>query len=103
MRRLCDAASCRGASPSVPVVLDRKLTVSAETTGAEREARMAGYGNPGRARVRTIIGTSALALALGSAPALAQDAPGDQNQAAADDDVILVTAQFREQNVQDTP
>ena len=64
---------------------------------------MAVYGNSGPARSALIIGASALALALGTTPARAQDAPEAQDQAGADEDVIFVTAQFREQNVQDTP
>ena len=42
----------------------------------------------------------ALALAASAAPALAQDDAGDK---AKDDNVIIVTAQFREQNLQETP
>ena len=43
---------------------------------------------------------SAMALTLGAMPALAQNAPAAGTD---DDNVIIVTAQFRAQNLQDTP
>ena len=47
--------------------------------------------------------TSALALAMGVAtPAIAQSG-GEQDNAEDDENIIVVTAQFREQNLQDTP
>ena len=49
---------------------------------------------------RWAAGASALAFALSATPVLAQDNAAPQD---ADDGVIIVTAQFREQNLQDTP
>ena len=59
---------------------------------------------------RTIVATGALAIALAAAPALAQEgsAPPEQTPQpvaapAQDPNEIVVTAQFRQQNLQDTP
>ncbi|WP_338466681.1 TonB-dependent receptor [Novosphingobium sp. ZN18A2] len=64
-----------------------------------------------RNRVRILSGVAVAALALASNPAMAQGAPAaDQSNAQADAaksdsamPVIVVTAQFRQQNLQDTP
>ena len=50
----------------------------------------------------TLVSTAAMATALAQ-PALAQDAPQSDDAADAGNPVIVVTAQFREQNLQDTP
>src|SRR5690606_36827715 len=49
---------------------------------------------------RIALGVSALAMALASAPALAQTGAAADTSGV---DEIVVTAQFREQSVQDTP
>ena len=54
----------------------------------------------GRARALLAAGISALAIGLVT-PASAQDQTPDEAEDRSDE--ILVTAQFREQNVQDTP
>ncbi len=53
-----------------------------------------------KGRVLALAATSSLAIACAS-PALAQD--GQTAQADADDNIIVVTAEFRERGVQDTP
>ena len=50
----------------------------------------------------SLLCTSALAM-LAAMPAQAQDAPASEAPAPSDNGEILVTAQFREQNLQDTP
>ena len=57
---------------------------------------------PQRARIALAVGASALALSF-TAPALAQDEDAAATAEEEAGDVIIVTAQFREQNVQDTP
>ncbi len=51
---------------------------------------------------RWAAGASAIALAMMAAPAIAQNKPA-ADSANDGDDVIVVTAQFRQQNLQDTP
>jgi iron complex outermembrane receptor protein len=48
-----------------------------------------------------LVGVSTLAIAAGAAPAFAQDAQGAEDSP--DPNEIVVTAQFREQRLQDTP
>lgn len=57
------------------------------------------------ASARVVLGASISALALGLAmPAHAEDAqPDDQNKKSDSTEQIVVTAQFRQQNLQDTP
>ncbi|MCP5396056.1 MAG: TonB-dependent receptor [Sphingomonadaceae bacterium] len=58
----------------------------------------------GQLSIRSIIavGASAAAIALSTAPAMAQEA-ADEGTSASGNAPIIVTAQFREQNLQDTP
>ncbi len=51
-----------------------------------------------------LVGSATLALAMASQPALAQDGEGgDADTSRTEGNTIIVTAQFREQNLQDTP
>src|SRR5688500_15758418 len=63
-------------------------------------------GYPNRSRATLVGGASALALIIGATPTLAQDQAAETTEQTSDDDrtpVIVVTAQFREQLLQDTP
>ncbi|WP_427967720.1 TonB-dependent receptor [Altererythrobacter sp.] len=62
---------------------------------------MKSYRQEKSARIALAIGASAIALGIG-APAFAQD-EGADTASAPGNNVIIVTAQFREQNIQDTP
>src|SRR5690606_4691159 len=69
----------------------------------DQETRMAkALRNPRTRRFSAAASAAALVIALAAAPAAAQDesaAPAEEVQG----DAIVVTAQFREQNLQDTP